>query len=36
LDQAIALGSIWAVGIAIVLPHVTSNHSQGDRASFLT
>src|SRR5271168_3025341 len=30
LDQAIALGSIWAIGIAIVLPHVASNHPQGD------
>jgi hypothetical protein len=26
LDQAITLGSIWAIGIAIVLPHIASNH----------
>ena len=33
LDQAIALGSIWAIAIAIVLPHVASNHPQGGNRS---
>jgi hypothetical protein len=30
LDQAIALGSIWAIDIAIVLPHIASNHPYDD------